>query len=370
MIIVENRARRWFLECMAKLVMQQISKAFGDTRVVENLDLEIDEGELFVLLGPSGCGKSTVLRLIAGLEEIDSGQMFISGREVNHVAPKDRNVAMVFQNYALYPHMTIYDNLAFPLKIRKMDKSEIERIVSKQAELLGLSDLLERKPKTLSGGQRQRVALGRALVRQPDVFLFDEPLSNLDAKLRISTRAEIARLQRKLSATMVYVTHDQEEALSLGHRIAILYDGRLQQVGNPREIYDKPANLFCATFVGSPRMNLLAGSVSSDGLQVSAGSVLKIPAGIMDKLKSSAVTLGIRPEKIHLNSHDHDLQLKAKAYYSEFAGDKHIVFARLGDQELRVKTDKQVDFSAQTDVSLCFSSTDCHFFDSDGIRIE
>ena len=370
MIIVENKACKWFLECMAKLVMKQVSKAFGETRVVEKLDLEIAESELFVLLGPSGCGKSTVLRLIAGLEEIDSGLMFISGRQVNHVAPKDRNVAMVFQNYALYPHMTIYDNLAFPLKIRKMDKSEIERIVIRQAELLGLSELLPRKPKTLSGGQRQRVALGRALVRQPEVFLFDEPLSNLDAKLRISTRAEIARLQRELSATMIYVTHDQEEALSLGHRIAILYDGRLQQVGDPREIYDKPANLFCAGFVGSPRMNLLAGNMSSDGVQVSAESVIRFPAEIMDKLKSSEVTLGIRPEKIRLAKQDEDLEICALAYYSEFAGDKHIVFARLGDQELRVKTDKPVEFSAETEVSLYFSPADCHFFDSTGNRIE
>lgn len=370
MIIVENKACKWFLECMAKLVMKQVSKAFGETRVVEKLDLEIAESELFVLLGPSGCGKSTVLRLIAGLEEIDSGQMFISGRQVNHVAPKDRNVAMVFQNYALYPHMTIYDNLAFPLKIRKMDKSEIERIVIRQAELLGLSELLPRKPKTLSGGQRQRVALGRALVRQPEVFLFDEPLSNLDAKLRISTRAEIARLQRELSATMIYVTHDQEEALSLGHRIAILYDGKLQQVGDPREIYDKPANLFCAGFVGSPRMNLLAGNVSSDGVRVSAESVLRFPAEIMDKLKSSEVTLGIRPEKIRLAKQDEDLEICALAYYSEFAGDKYIIFARLGDQQLRVKTEKPVEFSAETEVSLYFSPADCHFFDSTGNRIE
>src|SRR5215216_2753233 len=242
---------------MAGVTLDHITKKYGEVTAVNDLNIQIRDQEFLVLVGPSGCGKSTALRMIAGLEEISAGDLYIGDRRVNDVAPKDRDIAMVFQSYALYPHMTVYDNLAFGLKLRKTPKAEIQRRVNEAAEILGLTNLLKRKPKQLSGGQRQRVALGRAIVREPMVFLFDEPLSNLDAKLRLETRAELARLHRRLAATMVYVTHDQEEALTLGTRVAVMNEGRVEQVGPPLEVYRRPETLFVATFVGSPAMNLL-----------------------------------------------------------------------------------------------------------------
>jgi multiple sugar transport system ATP-binding protein len=322
---------------MASLEFKNLSKSFGKANIIDNLNLSISDGEMFVLLGPSGCGKSTILRLIAGLEVPDNGDIIIGNRVINNIPPKDRNVAMVFQNYALYPHMTIYDNLAFPLKVKKTAPDQIEKTVIKQAELLGLSDLLTRKPKTLSGGQRQRVALGRALVRNPEVFLFDEPLSNLDAKLRVSTRSEIARLQKKLDATMIYVTHDQEEALSLGHRIAILNGGILQQVGTPSEIYNQPSNVFCAQFVGNPKINLLDAMVSgTDELSVMSYIKLKLKTELNPKTE---LILGLRPENISFKKqHDDDISFQSEIIHVEFMGDINIVYGIIQETEIRVKS--------------------------------
>jgi multiple sugar transport system ATP-binding protein len=313
--------------------------------------------------------------LIAGLEAVDEGEIMINGKVINNIPPKDRNVAMVFQNYALYPHMTIYDNLAFPLKVKKVPKDRIQEMVQKQANLLGLSELLERKPKTLSGGQRQRVALGRALVRDPMVFLFDEPLSNLDAKLRVSTRAEIAGLQRRLNATMVYVTHDQEEALSLGDRIAILNAGILQQIGTPQEIYNQPENTFCASFVGSPKINLLKAKAENGSFLTIEDSV-KIPIierwkKVLDKGKRSAVLLGIRPENLFFSrQNDKDLEFKIEVTHTEFAGDRLVVFAGLGGQELRIKSSKILPIEEGKASNVYVDPDDCLLFDIDnGMKI-
>src|SRR3982751_3312946 len=255
---------------MAGVTLDHISKKYGEVTAVNDLNIQIRDQEFLVLVGPSGCGKSTALRMIAGLEEITGGDLYIGDRRVNDVAPKDRDIAMVFQSYALYPHMSVYDNMAFGLKLRKRPKQEIDRRVKEAAELLGLQNLLQRKPKQLSGGQRQRVALARAIVREPQVFLMDEPLSNLDAKRRVHTRTELKTLQRELGTTMIFVTHDQAEAMSLANRIAVLSAGELQQIGTPDDVYNRPANVFVADFIGSPPMNLMAGT-RKDGSVVTAG---------------------------------------------------------------------------------------------------
>jgi multiple sugar transport system ATP-binding protein len=293
---------------MARVTFSNVSKRFGETQVIGDLQLDIKDQEFMVLVGPSGCGKSTALRMIAGLEAVSEGELLIGGRVVNDVAPKDRDVAMVFQNYALYPHMSVYDNIAFGLKTRKVPRSEIERLVGEAAGILGLKSLLERKPKALSGGQRQRVALGRAIVRKPSVFLFDEPLSNLDAELRVQMRAELARLQQRLQTTTVYVTHDQIEAMTLGQRIAVLAPigptqrANLQQVGTPLDIYDQPQNVFVATFMGSPRMNVLTVTVSDDAHYLEGhGFRAPTPARFALSLRDYSgreVLMGIRPEHI------------------------------------------------------------------------
>ncbi|HET9554050.1 MAG TPA: sn-glycerol-3-phosphate ABC transporter ATP-binding protein UgpC, partial [Anaeromyxobacteraceae bacterium] len=255
---------------MAAVVLSDVTKRFGETRVIEGLDLEIRDGEFMVLVGPSGCGKSTALRMVAGLEDATSGTISIGGRVVNDVPPKDRDIAMVFQSYALYPHMTVRQNLAFGLEIRKTPRAEAERQIAEAAQILGIGQLLDRKPKELSGGQRQRVALGRAIVRRPAVFLFDEPLSNLDAKLRVQMRAEIKKLQARLGVTAVYVTHDQVEAMTMGHRIAVLQAGKLQQVGAPLEVYERPANLFVAAFIGTPPMSFIEVVPRGGGAELAA----------------------------------------------------------------------------------------------------
>ena len=285
---------------MATVTLRNLQKSYGKVPVIGSLDLEIADREFMVLVGPSGCGKSTALRVIAGLEEISGGEILIDGAVVNHKAPKDRDIAMVFQSYALYPHMTVRENLEFGLKIRKTPQDEIDKRVGEAAEILGITPLLHRKPREMSGGQRQRVAVGRAIVRKPRVFLFDEPLSNLDAKLRVQMRAEISKLQRRLETTTVYVTHDQVEAMTMGHRIAILKDGDLQQVGTPLEVYEKPRNLFVATFIGTPPMNFLRARLSAGGDTAEAGE-LKLP--LRQELRSSArggleVLVGIRPENL------------------------------------------------------------------------
>src|SRR5436853_3846170 len=265
---------------MAGVTLDHLTKKYGEVTAVNDLNIQIRDQEFLVLVGPSGCGKSTALRMIAGLEEITGGDLYIGDRRVNDVAPKDRDIAMVFQSYALYPHMSVYDNMAFGLKLRKRPKPEIERRVKEAAELLGLQNLLQRKPKQLSGGQRQRVALGRAIVREPQVFLMDEPLSNLDAKLRVETRAGLIKLHQRLQTTTVYVTHDQVEAMTMGHRIAVMREGVLQQLDTPQALYERPANLFVAGFIGSPAMNFFPGQLvsESNSLYVQAPELkLKVP---------------------------------------------------------------------------------------------
>ncbi|MHB0912045.1 MAG: ABC transporter ATP-binding protein [Armatimonadota bacterium] len=290
---------------MASVLLNNLTKSFKSVTAVDNMNLEIKDKEFLVLVGPSGCGKTTALRMIAGLEEATSGEIVIDERVVNDVSPKDRDIAMVFQNYALYPHMTVFDNMAFGLKLRKLPKEEIKRRVNEAAELLGLDRLLDRKPKQLSGGQRQRVALGRAIVREPKVFLMDEPLSNLDAKLRVQTRAELIKLHRRLGITTVYVTHDQVEAMTMGDRIVVMRDGLVQQVDSPMGLYNTPANMFVAGFIGTPSMNFLDATLSkADGKYVvEAGSFrVVLPesknGGRFDKYVGKPVVFGIRPEDI------------------------------------------------------------------------
>jgi len=289
---------------MAGVILDHVTKRFGDVIAVNDLTIEVKDKEFLVLVGPSGCGKSTALRLIAGLEELTQGNIYIGDRLVNDVAPKDRDIAMVFQSYALYPHMSVYDNLAFGLKLRKTPKKEIDRRVREAAEILGISALLTRKPKQLSGGQRQRVALGRAIVREPHVFLMDEPLSNLDAKLRVQTRAELIKLHQRLQTTVIYVTHDQTEAMTMGSRIAVLRDGILQQLDTPQTLYDHPANMFVAGFIGSPAMNFFDAKLvgTPEAMFVDGGTYkLRVPsekAKTLSQYLGKEVVFGIRPEDI------------------------------------------------------------------------
>ena len=287
---------------MAMVRFEHVGKSYGPATVIHDLNLEIRDREFMVLVGPSGCGKSTALRMIAGLEEVSDGRIVIGERVVNDLPPKDRDIAMVFQNYALYPHMTVRENLEFGLRMRKRPRAEIDRLVADASEILGIDSLLERRPKQLSGGQRQRVAVGRAIVRQPSVFLFDEPLSNLDAKLRVQMRAEISKLQQRLETTTVYVTHDQVEAMTMGHRIAVMKDGRLMQVGPPLELYEHPANLFVAGFLGTPPMNIFRAAIDAGGTGLSApGIALPLPARWRSAGNARAgreVFAGIRPEHL------------------------------------------------------------------------
>ena len=287
---------------MGQVVFDKITKRFGDVTAVDELSLDVPPGELLVLLGPSGCGKTTALRLVAGLETADSGTVTLAGRVVNDIEPKDRDVAMVFQSYALYPHLSVAKNLEFPLRQRHLERVERERRVREVAETLGLADLLGRKPGQLSGGQRQRVALGRAIVRSPEVFLMDEPLSNLDAALRVQTRADIVALQQRLATTTLYVTHDQVEAMTMGHRIAVMQSGVLQQVATPHELYNRPANTFVASFLGSPGMNLMEGRVGEDDRAVVSGGSVALPAGLAEAgRRCSGVTVGVRPEGLRVD---------------------------------------------------------------------
>ena len=313
---------------MASITLDKINKVYGDTyHAIHDLDLDIADGEFLVLVGPSGCGKSTALRMIAGLESISGGQLRISDRVVNHVDPKDRDIAMVFQSYALYPHMTVYENIGFPLRMMKLPKAEIDRRVRDAARSLELTTHLDRKPGRLSGGQRQRVAMGRAIVRKPSAFLMDEPLSNLDAKLRVQMRAEIARLQKTLGVTTVYVTHDQIEAMTMGDRVAVLKGGYLQQVDTPQKLYDRPDNVFVAAFIGSPSMNLYQARLTGDELTLGS-QTLQLPAAVFERrpaLRNASdrpLIVGIRPEDLQdaaLAPPGHGL-LKAKAVLVELLG--------------------------------------------------
>ena len=286
---------------MATVVIRDVEKAFGSTKVIHGINIDIKDGEFVVLVGPSGCGKSTLLRMVAGLEEITGGSIAIGGREVNNLPPKERDVAMVFQNYALYPHMTVYDNMAFSLKLRKADAKLIDERVQKAASILNLQDYLKRFPRQLSGGQRQRVAMGRAIVRDPQVFLFDEPLSNLDAKLRVQMRTEIKALHQRLKTTTIYVTHDQVEAMTMADRIVVMHDGIVEQIGTPLELYDNPVNTFVAGFIGSPAMNFINGTLRGGRVKTADGQTLTVPGNSKGQ-DGQPVIVGVRPEHLSLGS--------------------------------------------------------------------
>jgi multiple sugar transport system ATP-binding protein len=361
---------------MAGIVFERVCKRFGDVSVIEAFDLEIRDHEFMVFVGPSGCGKSTALRMIAGLEEVTEGQLSIGGRVVNDVHPKDRDVAMVFQSYALYPHMTVRENIAFGLTIRKVPKDQIEKLVQEAAGILGLTPLLDRKPKALSGGQRQRVALGRAIVRKPSVFLFDEPLSNLDAELRVQMRAEIAKLQQRLKTTTVYVTHDQIEAMTLGHRICVLAPmgkerrTNLKQVGTPLELYDRPQNVFVAKFIGTPPMNMVRATVGADAGRLTAAAFeAVVPEALRGALRAHAgreVLVGIRPEHVgEAGAHDwaHAARVKGSAEIVETIGHEVIVHLRCGDDMVVAKLGAHRVPAFGESMDLALNCAALHLFD-------
>jgi multiple sugar transport system ATP-binding protein len=360
---------------MAGVTLRGIAKRFGETSVIEGLDLDIHEGEFMVLVGPSGCGKSTVLRMIAGLEDVSAGELRIAERNVTDVPPKDRDVAMVFQSYALYPHMTIRENLEFGLKIRKTPRAEMDRLVSEAAQVLGITELLERKPKQLSGGQRQRVAVGRAIVRKPSVFLFDEPLSNLDAKLRVQMRAEIKRIQQRLGTTSIYVTHDQVEAMTMGNRIAVLSAGKLQQVGAPLEVYERPANLFVAAFIGTPPMNFVAGTLADGGARFQASAfAFPLPAAVRAATAPFAgrrVVAGIRPESVLSSgrtTRGEGATVEATVEIVETLGDELVVHARAGEDVLVFKEDPHRAPAIGARVAVQLDLAALHLFDAETER--
>ncbi|WP_049732402.1 ABC transporter ATP-binding protein [Rhizobium ecuadorense] len=351
------------------VVLQDVRKSYGNLQVVHGIDLTIEEGEFVVFVGPSGCGKSTLLRMIAGLEDVTDGEVEIKGRVVTDLDPSERGIAMVFQSYALYPHMSVRDNLAFGLKMARTHAAEIETRVKAASAILKIDHLLDRRPGQLSGGQRQRVAIGRAIVRKPDVFLFDEPLSNLDAELRVSMRIEIARLHRELGNTMIYVTHDQTEAMTLADKIVVLRDGRVEQAGTPRQIYEDPANTFVAGFIGSPRMNLLNARWGEGGLVEVAGSRIETALVSTCRPAGGAVTLGLRPEHLKVAS-DHAGSLIAKVDFSEYLGGTQYLYCQLADgQSLTVEHRSPISIAAGEQVSLLFEPSDCRLFDEAGNRL-
>jgi multiple sugar transport system ATP-binding protein len=357
---------------MAAVTFREVSKSYGIVPVIESLNLEIRDREFMVLVGPSGCGKSTALRMIAGLEEVTSGTISIGERVVNALPPKDRDIAMVFQNYALYPHMTVRENLAFGLQMRGRPRGEIEAAVAEAAELLEIAQLLDRKPRQLSGGQRQRVALGRAIVRKPAVFLFDEPLSNLDAKLRAQTRAELKRLHLRLQTTTVYVTHDQVEAMTMGQRLAVMKEGKVQQVGTPLEIYRRPDNLFVAQFVGSPPMNLLAAKVGASGATLdTARFALPVPPSLrpaVSRREGARVVVGIRPEDLSADSRPAGGSggtLSTQVEVVEPLGDEVVVHARAGEDLLIAKLPPDRIPNAGDRLELAVDLDRLHLFDAE-----
>ena len=359
---------------MASVTYENVFKKFGDMAAVDNMNFHVDDKEFLVLVGPSGCGKTTALRLLAGLEEISSGEIKIGDRVVNDVAPKDRDIAMVFQSYALYPHLTVYDNMAFGLKLRKVNKDEIKRRVTEAAEVLGITDLLQRKPRQLSGGQRQRVAVGRAIVREPKVFLFDEPLSNLDAKLRVQMRAEISKLHQRLETTFIYVTHDQTEAMTMASRIAVINKGRLQQIDTPQNLYDRPGNLFVAGFIGSPAMNFFPGKLRKDGDQIIVDTgdfVVPIPAAKAAPYKQYVdkdVIFGIRPENIHdadfvpLNIDAEKVAVKVDV--TELMGNEIFLYLVSGKNTFVARVDPRSKLRVGQQAQVMFDMDNFHIFDA------
>ena len=365
---------------MSSVSLQHIYKIYaGGVTAVSDFNLDIEDKEFIVLVGPSGCGKSTTLRMVAGLEEISDGELYIGDKLVNDVAPKDRDIAMVFQNYALYPHMTVYDNMAFGLKLRKTPKDEIKRRVEEAARILDIAHLLNRKPKALSGGQRQRVALGRAIVREPKVFLMDEPLSNLDAKLRVQMRTEITKLHQRLQTTFIYVTHDQTEAMTMGSRIVIMKDGFIQQVDTPQNNYDYPANKFVAGFIGSPQMNFFDARLQKEDGKIVAvfgDNKITVPQEKIAKLKDESyigkeVTLGIRPENIddapEFVAEHQDATMKVHVEVTELMGSEtYLYFSTSGKAEnVIARVDPRTKTRAGDDVVVAMDTSRLHFFDKD-----
>jgi multiple sugar transport system ATP-binding protein len=351
---------------VAEVSLKNISKVYdGGVTAVKDLSFEVKDKEFLVLVGPSGCGKSTLLRMIAGLEEITSGELYIGGKLCNDVAPKDRDIAMVFQNYALYPHMTVEENLAFGLKLRKLPKDEIKRRVGEAAEMLGITPYLSRKPKALSGGQRQRVALGRAIVRKPKVFLFDEPLSNLDAKMRVQMRVEISRLSAQLQTTMIYVTHDQTEAMTMGHRIVCMKDGIIQQYGTPMELYGKPHNKFVAGFIGMPPMNFLPCEWNGESLMIPGAGATGLSVGDFKIRPPARPILGVRPEHLRLERTAND---GAKGIYAEVEvveplGAETLVYCRAGQHRAVARIHPDTIIVRGDKVTLFPEPAHMHFFE-------
>jgi len=365
-------------EKMASVKLKGIYKRYpGGVTAVNDFNLDIEDKEFIILVGPSGCGKTTTLRMVAGLEEISEGELYIGDKLVNDVAPKDRDIAMVFQNYALYPHMSVFDNMAFGLKLRKMPKDEIKRRVLEAAKILDIEHLLERRPKALSGGQRQRVALGRAIVRDPKVFLMDEPLSNLDAKLRVQMRTEISKLHQRLQTTFIYVTHDQTEALTMGTRIVVMKDGYIQQVDTPTNLYERPVNMFVAGFIGSPQMNFVNARVEKRGEEIHllfGKEDIKLPEGKAKKLEGSEyvgreVVIGIRPEDIHdeaiyLESMA-DSVVSAKVEVVEMLGSETLLYTVVGDVDFTARVNPRTKARAGDVIKLALDTNKIHIFDKE-----
>ncbi|MDD3839768.1 MAG: sn-glycerol-3-phosphate ABC transporter ATP-binding protein UgpC [Clostridia bacterium] len=363
---------------MAGLTLKNIQKVYpGDVKAVDNFNLDIEDKEFIVLVGPSGCGKSTTLRMVAGLEEITEGELYIGDKLVNDVAPKDRDIAMVFQNYALYPHMTVYENMAFGLKLRKTPKAEIDRRVKEAAKILDIEHLLNRKPKALSGGQRQRVALGRAIVREPKVFLMDEPLSNLDAKLRVQMRTEITKLHQRLQTTFIYVTHDQTEAMTMGTRIVVMKDGVIQQVDTPQNLYNVPDNEFVAGFIGSPQMNFADAKLVKEGdvICVQFGkNKIPLPEGKVKKLKDQSyigkeVTMGIRPEDLHdeeiFLKNSPETIVKASVEVVELMGSETYLYLIINGNNMVARVDPRSTARTGDTIDIALNANKIHLFDKD-----
>lgn len=366
---------------MASVTYKNVIKRFGDLEIIKSLNIHVEDKEFLVLVGPSGCGKTTALRLLAGLEEITDGEIVIGDRVVNDVAPKDRDIAMVFQSYALYPHLSVYDNMAFGLKLRKTQKDEIKRRVNEAAEILGITELLERKPRQLSGGQRQRVAVGRAIVREPKVFLFDEPLSNLDAKLRVQMRAEISKLHQRLQTTFIYVTHDQTEAMTMATRIAVINKGILQQLDTPQNLYDKPNNIFVAGFIGSPAMNFFPAKLSVGGGKVTVDMgdfQVRVPEALTGPYKDhdgKEVVFGIRPENIHdpdfAPPNIHGEKVAAKVDVTELMGNETFLYLVSGKNTYVGRVDPRSKMRVGDTMQVIFDMDKFHIFDAsteDAIR--
>ncbi|MDQ6436556.1 sn-glycerol-3-phosphate ABC transporter ATP-binding protein UgpC [Mesorhizobium sp. LHD-90] len=357
---------------MADLTLRNVKKAYGNLYTLHGIDLDIQSGEFIVFVGPSGCGKSTLLRTIAGLEEITSGELKIAGEVVNDVPPSKRGIAMVFQSYALYPHMTVYDNMAFSMRIARESKAEIDKRVRNAAEILQLTKMLDRLPKAMSGGQRQRVAIGRAIVRNPKVFLFDEPLSNLDAALRVATRIEIAKLKESMpNTTMIYVTHDQVEAMTLADRIVVLKEGRIEQVGSPMELYKHPGNLFVAQFIGSPAMNILPATLSKPGMPTEVdvfGRKIAVPVSTSGASAGSTISFGVRPEDLSLAGGDNVL-FEGAIDYIEQLGEVQLVYVDIGrpNEPIVAKLPGNASVQRGSTIRLSADAGDLHIFDDNGL---